>query len=235
MVVLLAGIGFVIWAEMPLGPLPEAIAALQSNERVSVDTSRWLTFMPRDGSPTTGFIFYPGGRVDPRSYAPEAQAIAAEGFLVVIVPMPLNLAVIAPNRALEVQHAFPAIQHWAVGGHSLGGAMAASFAHDHPDAVEGLVLWAAYPPNSDDLSGMPVDVLLLDGTRDGLVNPDTLAAAHTLLPANTRYLMIEGGNHAQFGSFGAQPGDNMATISRAEQQRQTVAATVQLLQQIAQR
>ena len=74
-------------------------------------------------------IFYPGGRVDPRSYAPAARAIAAQGYLAVITPMPLNLAVFTPGRAAQVIAAYPEIHTWAIGGHSLGGAMAANFSH----------------------------------------------------------------------------------------------------------
>jgi hypothetical protein len=45
-----------------------------------------------------------------------------------------------------------------------------------------------------------------------------------------QYVIIEGGNHAQFGDYGPQPGDNQATISRADQQAQTVEAVVKFLE-----
>ncbi|MCB0120849.1 MAG: hypothetical protein KDE58_01335, partial [Caldilineaceae bacterium] len=88
-----AGIGFAWWAAQAAEPMPEALAALVSDDQVTVDYTVWLTFTPTAQAPTSGFIFYPGGRVDPRAYAPAAHAIAAAGYLVVIVPMPLNLAV----------------------------------------------------------------------------------------------------------------------------------------------
>ena len=121
----LAVVGFVIWGSTPLRPMPESAIALESDAQVSVDASRWIVFTPAAGQPDTGLVFYPGGRVDPRAYAPAARAIAARGYLVVIVPMPLNLAVFGSNRAAQVISAFPEIGHWAVGGPSLGGAMAA--------------------------------------------------------------------------------------------------------------
>ena len=102
--------------------------------------------------------------MDFRSYAPAARAIASAGYLVVMVPMPLNLAVLAPDRALEVQKAFPTVRQWVIGGHSLGGAMAARFAYKHPERVQGLVLWAAYPPGSDNLSNSTIAAVSISGT-----------------------------------------------------------------------
>jgi acetyl esterase/lipase len=137
---ILASVVFILWASTAATPMPEALAALESDAQVHVETDPWLVFRPVDQDPTAGLIFYPGGRVDPRAYAPTARALAEEGYLVVIVPMPLNLAFFAPGRAAEVMAAFPGVENWAVGGHSLGGAMAANFAHDNPEAVRpGLV------------------------------------------------------------------------------------------------
>ncbi|NIO69432.1 MAG: alpha/beta hydrolase [Anaerolineae bacterium] len=226
---LLAPVGFVVWASTPSSPMPEALAALQSDSQVRVETKPWLIFRPVAGDPTVGQILYPGGRVDPRAYAPAARAIAAEGYLVVIVPMPLNLAVFGPKRAAEVLSAFPEVERWAIGGHSLGGAMAARFAHRQPSAVQGLVLWASYPAASDDLSARDLAVASIYGTRDGLATEEKIAASRALLPAETRWVAIVGGNHAQFGWYGPQRGDNSATISREVQQQEVVAATLALL------
>jgi len=209
--------------------MPEALTALQSDARVEVTTDRWLVFRPRSQDPAAGLIFYPGGRVDPRSYTPAARAIAAEGYLVVVVPMPLNLAVFAADRAAQVIAAFPEVDRWVVGGHSLGGAMAARFAHGHPSAVQGLVLWAAYPDVTDDLSAQDLAVTSIYGTLDGLTASDEIAASRSLLPPDSRWVAIEGGNHAQFGWYGPQPRDNQATISREAQQQQIIEATVELL------
>ena len=230
--VLLAG-GFVVWAESTPVPMPEATAALNTaaeTDRVLVRRDEWIVFRPTDRAPDTGLILYPGARVNPRAYAPLARAVAAEGFQVVIVPMPLNLAFFAPDRALTVVDAFPGVAHWAVGGHSLGGAMAARFAYRQPAIVEGLVLWAAYPAESDDLSGSGLKVVSIYGTRDGLATADEIDTSRPRLPVTTRWVAVEGGNHAQFGWYGPQPGDNPATISRAAQQQAIVAGTVQLLQ-----
>lgn len=232
--------GFLAWALMGPGPMPEALAALSSDDQVLVHTEGWLVFepavqAPSSGASQTGLVFYPGGRVDPRAYAPAARAIAAEGYLVVVVPMPLNLAVFAPHRAEKVLAAYPQIQTWAVGGHSLGGAMAARFAHQHLDRVQGLVLWAAYPASADDLSRSGLAVASIYGTRDGLATRRKIDGSRGLLPLDTDWVAIGGGNHAQFGWYGVQPGDNEATISRHEQQEQVIAATLTWLAQLADR
>ncbi len=233
--VLLGVGGFVVWGNTPLGPLPEAVTTLQSDAVVTVDADPWYTFTPTAGTPTVGLILYPGGRVDPRAYAPPARAIAEEGYLVVIVPMPLNLAVLAPNRAADVMAAYPEIETWAVGGHSLGGAMAARFVHTHPSAVDGLVLWASYPAESNDLSARDVAVFSVYGSRDGLATPEKIAASEDLLPPETRWVEIAGGNHAQFGWYGPQDGDRTATISHSTQQAQIVQATTVLLERMSAR
>jgi predicted alpha/beta-hydrolase family hydrolase len=224
--------GFVLWASSTPSPMPEASAALQSDGEVQVQTEPWLVFEPVGQDPTVGLALYPGGRVDPRAYAPVARAVARQGYLVVIVPMPLNLAVLAPDRAAKGMAAFPQIDRWVVGGHSLGGAMAARFAYQNPDLVQGLVLWAAYPVSTDDLSGKALAVTSISGTRDGLATPDDIAASRPLLPPDTVWVPIEGGNHAQFGWYGPQSGDGTATISREQQQEQVVAATLSLLSRV---
>lgn len=224
--------GFLVWASTPLGPMAEAVAALESDADVQVETEPWLVFRPTDAQADVGLIVYPGGRVDPRAYAPVARAVAEAGYQAVIVPMPLNLAVLAPARAGEVMAAFPEVDRWVVAGHSLGGAMAANFVRQNPGAADGLVLWAAYPAGGDDLSERDLIVASVYGTRDGVALPEEVLAGQSLLPPDTRWAPIEGGNHAQFGWYGEQSGDNPATISREAQQAQVVDATLVVLEQL---
>lgn len=228
-VLVLAVGGFVMWANTTSEPMPEAFAALESDDLIQVETDPWLVFSPVDAEPTSGFIIYPGGKVDARSYAPTARAVAEEGYLAVIVPMPLHLAVIAPNSALDVMAAFPDVEHWVVGGHSLGGAMAARFVHSNPGAADGLVIWASYPDVSNDLSDFDLPVASIYGSEDGLATAEQVESSADLLPVDTVWVRIEGGNHAQFGWYGPQYRDNEALISRDEQQAQIVAATLDVL------
>jgi triacylglycerol esterase/lipase EstA (alpha/beta hydrolase family) len=222
-------VGFVIWGSTPAQPMSVAFDTVLRNPTDASTKNAWLSFVPESGQPETGFIIYPGGHVDYRAYAPTAQAIADQGYLVVIVRMPLNLAVFDPNAAAQVIAGHPEIKYWAVGGHSLGGAMAANYAYKHPGEVDGLVLWGSYPAANNDLSGADLQVVSISGTLDGLSTPKKIAASISLLPPNTIWVAIEGGNHAQFGWYGDQSGDNPATISREEQQARVVRASVDLL------
>jgi hypothetical protein len=224
--------GFVIWAETPPSPLPEAFYALTSDSSVTVSIGNWLVFTPVSSNLSTGFIIYPGGRVDFRSYAPAAHAIAAEGYLAVIPLMPLNLAVFGVDTANDVIGHYPDISSWAIGGHSLGGTMAAQFAFENPSKIKGLVLWAAYPASGTDLSKSNLLVTTIHGSNDGLVTTKQIDDSLKLLPSSTVRVEITGGNHAQFGWYGDQAGDNAATIARQAQQNLTVTATVQLLEKL---
>jgi len=229
-IMLLLGVmSFAIWAMNPPQLMPEAQAALISDESVEVQSEPWLIFQPTKGTPDAGLILYPGGRVDPRAYAPAARIIAKSGYLVVVVPMPLNLAVFGADQAENVISSFREIRYWAIGGHSLGGAMAARFAAQNPDSIDGIVLWASYPANSNGLSTSNLKAVSIYGTRDGLSSFTQILASRTLLPSDTRWVAIEGGNHAQFGWYGPQAGDNEAAISRADQQDQILRATLELL------
>lgn len=229
-VAVLALAGFLFWALTPLGPEDVALRALQGTEAVSVERApEGFVFSPRSVEPTVGLVLYPGGRVDARSYAPIASAVASYGYLVVVPRVHLNLAVLEPNAAADVIEAHPEIASWAVGGHSLGGAMAAQYASKNAARLDGLVLLAAYANPPSDLSGSDLSVFDVYGDRDGVLSMENHEAGSALLPPGTKALVLEGGNHAQFGDYGPQPGDNPATITAAEQWRVTareIAATL---------
>jgi len=220
---------FIIWGLSPLKPMAEALEASLSDPLVSVEFDNWMIFKPVTGNYDTGLILYPGGHVDNRAYAPLAKEIAENGYLVVIVPMPLSLAVLDSGAAEDVMVAFPGINFWAIGGHSLGGVMAANFALNHPDQINGLVLLAAYSASSDNLATSSIKVLSISATLDGLSTPEKINSSMQRLPARTTRVVIQGGNHAQFGWYGNQPGDLPATISREKQQSQIIQATLKFL------
>ena len=164
-------------------------------------------------APVAGLIFYPGGKVEYTAYAPLMEALARQNILCVVVRMPGNLAVLDVNAAEEVTALFPAVERWYIGGHSLGGSMAASYAAKHTAELEGLILLAAYSTEAiEDLA-----VLSLYGTEDGVLDLEKYGAYHENLPTDAVEIIIQGGNHAQFGSYGPQEGDGAATISGEEQ------------------
>lgn len=222
---------FAIWASMPVGELmPEAETAIISDATVTVTERGWLAFIPHDAPPTAGIILYPGARVQAEAYAPLARRIAEEGYLAAIVYAPLNFAIFNPNAANTVMENFSAINTWVVGGHSLGGVAASTFATNHQDRVAGVVFLASYPAN-DALMNSEMPVISIYGTNDGLAQTEEVLEAK--VPPSTRFVAIEGGNHSQFGYYGFQPNDNEASITREAQITQTVAAIITLLDDVS--
>lgn len=208
--------------------LPEAESALVSDESVAVELEPWITLTPSERA-RTGFILYPGARVDPAAYAPSARAIADQGYLTVIVPMPFGIAALGADKATDVMEAFPEVERWVVGGHSIGGAMAMQYTDDNVDRVAGVALWGAYPSPDDDISTEPVLGVSVYASEDGLSTVEEIEDTAQYLPQGTDFVLIEGGNHTNFGLYETQDGDGVATIPPAEQQSQTVAATLKLL------
>ena len=230
--VVIVVVGLVIYFGSPAGEvMAEAEAALVSDGTVRVSREPWIVFMPTANSITSGFILYPGGRVSPEAYAPLARSLAEAGSLVVIVPMPLNLAILNTEAATAVIEAYPRISTWVIAGHSLGGSMAARYAHENPGSVDGLVMLAAFPEAHFDFRGQDLAVAIIYGDRDGLATVDEVEGSFSQLPANSLKIVIEGGNHAQFGWYGEQAGDLPAQISRREQQEKVIDAALSLVRE----
>ena len=188
--------------------------------------SNRLVFLPED--PEAGLIFYPGGKVEYTAYAPLMQKLAEKGVLCVLVKMPLNLAVLNGDAADGIPEEFPEVDVWAVGGHSLGGVMAADYLAGH-DGFDGLVLLASYA--SKDLSDSGLGVLSVRGSEDGVMNVGDYEKNRANLPPDTGELVIEGGCHAGFGMYGEQRGDGMPTISTEEQIRLAADAILSLMRE----
>jgi pimeloyl-ACP methyl ester carboxylesterase len=178
---------------------PEALAALQSDAAITVSQEQWIVFTPATSTPTKGLIFYPGGECDERGYAEPLREIAAAGYLVVLVPMPMQLAVFAPDSATEVIAEFPAIQSWAIAGHSLGGSMAARYAHHHPDNIDGLLLWDAYAP--DDMTGSSAKIMMIHRSDASGAVPADYVEKLPLLPEQTEFVPLQGAQHLNYGRF----------------------------------
>lgn len=210
---------------------PEALAALASDAQVTVQQDNWIVFTPTGTTPTKGLIFYPGGEVDERGYAETLRAITTGGYLVVLVPMPLQLAVFAPNRANDVIAAYPDIQDWAIAGHSLGGSMAAYYAAEHPDNIKGLLLWDAY--SASDLTGSAIKVRMIHRADATGKPPADYASKLPLLPAQTEYVPLIGGQHLNFGRFIAgrlYRDEPPAELDPDEQRAQAAAASIEFMQ-----
>ncbi len=222
-VLAVACVGFAAFASNPYRADETALDAAADQGAYASDAVEvqrvdgMLAFVPENAS--VGLAFYPGGLVEAEAYAPLLQELASRGVLCVLCPMPLNLAVLNSNAADGAMRAFPQVEAWYVGGHSLGGAMAANYAADHADAVAGLVMLAAYP--AADLSDAAFPAITVRGTEDDVLNRQAYLDSRERWPQDTREAVLEGGNHSQFGSYGHQKGDGEATITPGQQWEDT--------------
>ena len=216
-IIIIGVLGIVIWAKT--GTYPSrmvALSAIESTEMVTITQDKWTTFTPVE-EVKTGLIFYPGGLVEPTAYAPILHQIAEEGVLVIIVPMPLNLAILNTGAANSVIDDYPHISTWILAGHSLGGAAAAIFAENNPTRIDAIAFWDSYPAESADLSDNSISVISIFGTTNNFPNTENFNDQKYLLPEDAIFIAIEGANHAQFGDYGPQKGDVIASISLDEQ------------------
>jgi dienelactone hydrolase len=221
---------FIVYVR-PLGADQIAIDAMRNGAGVTVaDSSSEIRLQPDDPK-ATGLVFYPGAKVDPRAYVRILRPVAEAGFSVVIVKFPYNLAVFGIRAANDVIGRDDGVDHWVIGGHSLGGAMAATFATDPHRELDGLLLYAAFPAGSL-AAQTQLDVTSVYGTEDGLATVAKIEASKADLPDATHFVPIEGGIHAFFGDYGSQRGDGTPTIGRDEAQAQIVAATLEQLDRV---
>ena len=192
-----------------------AIAVFDGAENISVSVNRDgdVVFEPQNA--TKGFIFYPGGKVEDNAYQPLLAELARAGVLCVLVEMPFNLAVFDINAADGIREEYPGVTDWHIGGHSLGGSMAAAYLEDNYGDFKGLVLLGSY--STADLSDSGLSVLSVYGSEDKVMNREKYDENKQNLPSDFTEVIIEGGCHAYFGMYGAQDGDGEPTISQSEQ------------------
>lgn len=210
-----------------------AIDALDDGSGVTVEISgSMIRLTPETGTRATGLAFYPGALVDPRAYARVLRPIAEAGFPVVIFKPPYNLAILRSDAADDVVgDPDDAVTTWVVGGHSLGGAMAARYAERARDELAGLLLYAAYPVN-DMSDHNDLAVLSVFGTNDAIATPEEIDESAAELPPATEFAPIDGAIHAYFGDYGAQRGDGTASVDRAEAQRAIADVTIGFLDEV---
>ncbi|MTA82196.1 MAG: alpha/beta hydrolase [Actinobacteria bacterium] len=221
---------------MPAGATDTALQALASDSSVTVvDSPTQVALIPSSDVGATGFLFQPGAKVDARAYVSALRPLALAGHVIVIAKQPLGIAFLATNAIDSARSEFPDVTKWVVGGHSLGGTVAALQAagaqvqsSDSGSAsvapIVGLVLFASYP--AADMSDSNMPVLSLSGEKDGLSTPDAIAASRPNLPSSTTFIEIPGANHASFGDYGMQFGDGVATASLANAHAAITKATL---------
>lgn len=189
-----------------------AFAPIQENSFDTLENGDVL-FVPHNA--TSGLIFYPGGKVESDAYKPLMASLASRGILCVLVKMPFNLAVFDVNAADGIREKYPEIESWYIGGHSLGGSMAASYLSKHPDNFDGLFLLGSY--STANLSNCDIDVISIYGSEDKVMNREKYEACKANMPTNFTELVIDGGCHAYFGMYGEQDGDGTPNITNETQ------------------
>ena len=216
-----------IWVNDTLKPNATALAAMADGDGVDVRELDGgdVAFVPDD--PKAGLIFYPGAKVEPEAYAPLMRECAERDVLCVVTRMPLNLAILDANAADGIREQFPEVSEWMISGHSMGGVAASSYASRHEGDFDDVVLLASY--STDDLTDYEGNVLSIVGSNDQVLDLQAYEAASERLPDQAREQVIEGGNHANFGSYGEQAGDGQATISPEEQWDETADAIQSLM------
>ena len=190
--------------------------------RANESSGGFIVFEPID--PNAGFIFYPGGKVEYTAYIPLMSALAEKGLLCILIPMPFNLAVLDMNAAKGMTDKYPEVDNWYIGGHSLGGSMAASFVADNSDDFDGLILLGSYST-----AEVTLPVLSVYGSEDKVMNREKYDKYKTNISSSLTETVIDGGCHAYFGMYGAQDGDGIPSVSNEEQIHLTVEEIIKFI------
>lgn len=193
----------------------ESIELFQQNNNI-VEGENYLALMPEEEA-DTGLIFYPGAKVEYIAYLPILEPLRKAGITCILVEMPFNMAIFDGNAADSIQSEFPEISNWYVGGHSMGGAMASSYAANNPEKIQGLILLGAYIYGDYP----PENTLTIYGSYNTSVEKK--------INYQENVMVIEGGNHAQFGDYGKQKNDPDADISPQQQRKLAVEAIIDFI------
>jgi hypothetical protein len=211
-----AGVFYMLLPSTPVVLHQDAVVkdVVQPPIDLKEDAGQYLDIQPIGA--TTLFIFYPGGLVRPQAYEWLGVVLAPLGVRTLIPVFTADLAVTSPNRAAKLLEVAGDYDRVIIGGHSLGGAMAAKFALKNSEKIEGLILMGAFSAQSDDLSALDMPTLSLAAEHDGLATLDEVKSGLVRLPKDTTMEMVEGAVHSFFGRYGPQPGDGIPTVSREQ-------------------
>lgn len=211
---LLIGIAFTLYVNDYYHAEPVALKVLDE-ENIEIKKDSIIL----KGNSGVGIIFYPGAKVEAESYLPLLSKLRDKGFTIILVKMLFNMAIFNSNAADKIIKDNSDIKYWYIAGHSMGGAMASSYAAKNQDKVEGLILLGSYI-----YGDYPEERAL---TIYGSLNQ----SVEDKINYTKNIVEIEGGNHAQFGNYGFQKGDSKATISAEEQQDISVDAITTFINQ----
>lgn len=199
---------FMVWVQFDYGPTAEAKTYL--GEKVGQG------YQFGDPKSETGFIFYQGAKVDPAAYSYIGQQLAEKGHFVTIPKLPFNIALLNANEGLSIIDDHPDVKRWYLIGHSLGGSAASTILDESPK-IKGIIFLASYPIDAIDTPSLTVY-----GGRDGVLPVKDIEASKAEVRSDATFHLIEDGNHANFGMYGKQKGDNSSPLSAKEQQDETL-------------
>jgi triacylglycerol esterase/lipase EstA (alpha/beta hydrolase family) len=218
----LLGISFTVWMWYNYQAKGVQQTVFESNAQVQIkETKDAVSFTPTHPYQKV-FIFYPGALADPYAYAPLCRTIADSGYKVWLVKMPWRLASKGYNKPKELGLLNDTTKQYILAGHSQGAKMAAQFVYENPGLIDRLILLGTTHPRDIDLSKAQIPILKIAGSKDGVASMKDIILNKSKLPSTTKYVVIEGANHAQFGYYGWQLGDGKATITRAQQQQMVI-------------
>ena len=225
-----------IWWLVPYSAAPPALAAMTSDDTLTVTETPSQIVMTPTGIPSeVGVLFQPGALVDARAYAAVLRPLAENGHIVVIPKQPFGIAFLSTGAFSSARTEHPTVDRWVLGGHSLGGVVAAtdaqSFSKEPGDPVAGVLFFASYP--ASDMSTLPTPVLSIFASNDGLATPEKVSASKAMLPKDTTFTVIKGGVHANFGDYGPQAGDGEPTVSRDEARTQISSVSLAFVESLS--
>ncbi|HHK5535369.1 TPA: alpha/beta hydrolase [Bacillus mobilis] len=212
-ILLIGSISFFVWSQLSYKPTKEALSLV--DEQKDED---YIAFGEKGAK--IGVIFYQGAKVEAEAYSYLGEALAKDGHFVVMPKLPLNLAILGINEVDSVIEKYPEVQKWYVAGHSMGGAMISKYAFQHEEKVDGIIFLGSYP--ADDFSTKSIPMLSIYGEVDALATVEKIENNKKFMSKNTTMHMIKGGNHAHFGMYGEQKGDNASLITPKAQRDETV-------------
>ena len=212
-ILLIGSISFFVWSQFSYKPTKEALSLVDDKK-----DEDYIAFGEKDAK--IGVIFYQGAKVEAEAYSYLGEALAKDGHFVVMPKLPLNLAILGINEVGSVIEKYPEVQKWYVAGHSMGGAMISKYAFQHEEKVDGIIFLGSYP--ADDFSTKSIPMLSIYGEVDALATVEKIEDNKKFMSKNTTMHMIKGGNHAHFGMYGEQKGDNASLITSKAQQGETV-------------
>ena len=100
-----------------------------------------LTVLSSTYPAETADIFYPDAKAEAAACLPLLDQLRRTGLTCILVEMPFHMAIFDINAAEDMMAQFQEVKYRYLADYSIGGAMAARYAADHPEQVEDSFCW----------------------------------------------------------------------------------------------